>query len=79
MSIIAAVMMMAGAVPAAATVPQPVDEGSRVRCVREDVIGSLTQKRRVCHTMREWEAIQGRATDEMHRIIQPGTLNALNN
>jgi len=76
---IAAVIMLAGAAPAAGTAPtQPVDEGSRVRCVREDVIGSLTQKRRVCHTVREWNAIQGRATDEMHRIIQPGTLNGLN-
>ncbi|HTI31298.1 MAG TPA: hypothetical protein VL405_04135 [Sphingomonas sp.] len=73
MSMIAAVMMLAGAAPATdATSAQPMDPGSRVRCIREEVIGSLTQKRRVCHTVREWDAIQGRATDEMHRIIQPG-------
>jgi hypothetical protein len=78
MSIIAAVMMLADAATAATPPAQPMDEGSRVRCVREDVIGSLTQKRRVCHTVREWNAIQGRASDEMHRVIQPGTLNAYN-
>lgn len=76
MSIIAAVIMLASAAPAAGT--QPMDPGLVVRCVREDVIGSLTQKRRVCHTVREWNAIQGRATDEMYRVIRPGTLNSFN-
>ncbi|WP_415644070.1 hypothetical protein [Sphingomonas antarctica] len=73
----AAMMMLAGAIPVAGA--QSMDPDLKVRCVREDVIGSLTQKRRVCHTVREWNDIQGRATDEMHRIIQPGTLNGLNN
>ena len=77
MSMIAAVMMLADAT-GQTQVQANVDADSRVRCVREDVIGSLTQKRRVCHTIREWNAIQGRATDEMHRVIRPGTLNGLN-
>ena len=77
MSMIAAVMMLADAT-GQTQVQANVDADSRVRCVREDVIGSLTQKRRVCHTIREWNASQGRATDEMHRVIRPGTLNGLN-
>ncbi|CAM3249480.1 hypothetical protein SPAN111604_13120 [Sphingomonas antarctica] len=59
--------------------PAAGDPGAAVRCVQEDVIGSLVQKRRVCHTVREWRVIEARAFDETSRIVMPGTLNALNN
>ncbi len=46
-----------------------------VRCVREDVIGSLVQTRRTCHTVGEWRSLRARADDEARRIIQPGDPN----
>lgn len=67
---------------AAADVPattQPADSLDKVRCVREEVIGSLVQTRKVCHTQREWQRIRRDGHDEAERIIQPGNLNDLNN
>ena len=66
----------------AATTPQSVPESAdpldKVRCVREDVTGSLVSKRKVCHTEREWRQIRGNAESEARRITQPGNLNDLN-
>ncbi len=56
----------------------PADPLDKVRCVREDVTGSLVSKRKVCHTEREWRRIRGDAEGEARRITQPGNLNDLN-
>jgi hypothetical protein len=56
-----------------------VDRDKVVRCVREQVTGSLVTTRRVCHTVDEWRRISASANDEVRRIVQPGTLNSLNN
>jgi hypothetical protein len=44
-----------------------------VKCVRENVTGSLVSTRKVCHTIREWRRISDDAQDETRRIRQPGT------
>jgi hypothetical protein len=43
-----------------------------VKCVREDVTGSLVQSKKVCHTEREWRAIRNDAEEEARRITRPG-------
>jgi hypothetical protein len=55
--------------------PQTADPLEKVRCVREQVTGSLVQSRKVCHTEREWRRIQNDAQEEGRRIIRPGNLN----
>jgi hypothetical protein len=66
------------ATAAAQAAPQPADPLDKVRCIREDVTGSLVSKRKVCHTEREWRLIRGNAESEARRITQPGNLNDLN-
>lgn len=51
------------------------DPGKQVRCVREDVIGSLAAKRKVCHTQEEWRRIRNNNNDEARRVFQPGNFN----
>ena len=65
----------------AASTAQPTEPANpldKVRCIREDVTGSLVSKRKVCHTEREWRRIKGDAESEARRITQPGNLNDLN-
>lgn len=76
MSFSVLLLLAATADPAAA---KSHDPGKRIRCVREDVIGSLATKRRVCHTLEEWERIRKGGNDEARRVFQPGTLNDTNN
>lgn len=71
MSVILVSLLLAAASGEADAKPAKVDPLDTVRCVREDVIGSIAQKRKVCHTLREWEAIRRNAQDESRRIIQP--------
>jgi hypothetical protein len=71
--------VLALASAAANGAPPSDNPDNKVRCVREAIIGSLVGQRRVCHTVGEWRAIQARASDEMYRTIQPGTLNEYNN
>lgn len=40
------------------------DDANKVRCVRQDVSGSLVQKRKVCHTLREWERLRSSAREQ---------------
>lgn len=56
----------------------PQDPLDKVRCVREQVTGSLASTRRVCNTEREWRRIRRDGESEARRISQPGTANALN-
>ncbi len=71
-------VILALAAAAAAPVSGQNDPDAVVRCIRELVIGSLTNTRRVCHTVGEWRRIHSDANDEARRIIQPGTLNDKN-
>lgn len=57
---------------AAAGDGQAHDPKKRIRCVREDIIGSLATKRRVCHTLEEWERIRRGANDEIQRVYEQG-------
>ncbi len=63
---------------AAQVATMPADPLDKVRCVREDVTGSLVSKRKTCHTEREWRRIRSDAEGEARRITQPGNLNDLN-
>jgi hypothetical protein len=65
-------LLLASAGTEAAAPKEPIDVLDVVKCVREDVIGSLARKQKVCHTLREWQAIRRNAEDESRRIIQPG-------
>lgn len=71
-STILMVFASATATPAA-TPAEPVDPLDKVKCVRENVTGSLVSSRKVCHTVREWRRINGDAVEEARRITQPGT------
>jgi hypothetical protein len=67
---------------AATTTPivaeQPVAPADKVRCVREQVTGSLVRSVRVCHTSKEWEAIHRDGVSEARRITRQGTMNSFN-
>ena len=56
----------------AASTPAAIDPLDKVKCVREEVTGSLVQSKKVCHTEREWRAIRSNAEDEARRITRPG-------
>ena len=72
MSTILLSLLLASAGTEAAAPKELVDVLDVLKCIREDVIGSLARKRKVCHTLREWEAIRRNAQDESRRITQPG-------
>ena len=51
-------MIVALLLAASSAAPQPgVDPDTVVRCVREEVTGSLVSTRRVCHTVGEWQSM----------------------
>ena len=60
-----------------ATVSPPVSDNplDKVRCVREQITGSLASTRKVCHTEREWRRIHDDAEDEARRLLQPGWMS----
>ncbi len=70
-----AIVLALSSATAAPTSPTPVsaDPLDKVKCVRENVTGSLVSTRKVCHTIREWRRISDDAQDETRRIRQPGT------
>lgn len=68
----------AAASPAGDATAKPADPLQKVRCVREQVTGSIALVRKVCHTIAEWNAINRDGNSEARRIIQPGTMNELN-
>lgn len=57
---------------AAAEATPSADPLDKVRCEREEVIGSLVQTRKVCHTLREWQVIRRNVETETRRLIQDG-------
>ncbi|MGF7169734.1 hypothetical protein FHS91_001403 [Sphingobium xanthum] len=71
-------LLAAAATDAGEAKPPQVDPRDTVKCVREDVIGSIARKQKVCHTLREWEAIRRNAETESRRIIQPGAATQSN-
>ena len=72
MSVIFFSLLLAAADGGTASAPPArVDPLDVVRCVREDVIGSLAQKRKVCHTLREWEDVRRNAQEEARRFAKP--------
>jgi hypothetical protein len=58
--------------------PATTDPMEKVKCVREQVTGSLVSTRKVCHTEKEWRRIRNDAETETRRIIQPGNMNDKN-
>jgi len=72
-------LLAAATTQPAQAAPQPVDPLDKVRCIREEVTGSLVSKRKACHTEREWRRIRSDAESEARRITQPGNLNDKNN
>lgn len=58
--------------------PKTTDPLEKVRCVREQVTGSLVSTRKVCHTLREWNRIHNDVESELRRITQPGNMNDKN-
>jgi hypothetical protein len=78
MPLFVTLIFAAATASAAQTAPAAVDTLEKVKCVREQVTGSLVQTRKVCHTLREWNRIHNDAEAETRRIIQPGTTNDRN-
>lgn len=58
--------------------PETSNPDEKVKCVREQVTGSLVSTRKVCHTEKEWRRIRNDAETETRRIIQPGNMNDRN-
>lgn len=58
--------------------PETTDPMEKVKCVREQVTGSLVSTRKVCHTEKEWRRIRNDAESEARRIMQPGNMNDRN-
>jgi hypothetical protein len=72
------VLLLLASASATPAFPATTDPLEKVKCVREQVTGSLVSTRKVCHTEREWRRIRNDAESEARRIIKPGTLNDLN-
>lgn len=66
----AAIILAFASATAAPTAPVPIstDPLDKVKCVRENVTGSLVSSRKVCHTVREWRRISGDAQSETQRL-----------
>lgn len=47
----------------------PADPLDKMRCVREEVMGSLASTHKVCHTVREWQQIRSSGNDEVRRVM----------
>ena len=69
------VLLFLASATAAPAVPATADPLEKVKCVREQVTGSLVSSRKICHTEREWRRISDDAQNESRRIMQPGRLN----
>ncbi|CAM3265014.1 hypothetical protein SPAN111604_13800 [Sphingomonas antarctica] len=53
----------------AAATPEPANPKDRVKCVREDLIGSLVQVRKVCHTVAEWEQVNRARAENARDVV----------
>ena len=47
------------------------DPLEKVRCVKEQITGSLMSTRRICHTERDWSRIGDASQDEVGRLAAP--------
>ncbi len=65
----------ASAGPATPVAKLPDSVLDTVKCVREPITGSIAKTQKVCHTLREWQAIRDRAQQEASRFFQPGWTN----
>jgi hypothetical protein len=72
------VLLLLATATATPAFPDSSDPLQKVKCVREQVTGSLVSTRKVCHTEKEWRRIRNDAEGEARRIIQPGKMNDLN-
>lgn len=61
---LAIVILLADVAAPSAEPPKP----EKLRCISEDVMGSLTQKRRTCHTEKEWKQIRDDSQGELEKI-----------
>lgn len=76
--ILAPVFLIFATAAATPASPETTDPLERVKCVREQVTGSLVSSRKVCHTEKEWRRIRNDAESETRRLMQPGTGNDKN-
>lgn len=76
--ILAPVFLIFATVAATPASPETTDPLEKVKCVREQVTGSLVSSRKVCHTEKEWRRIRNDAESETRRLMQPGTGNDKN-
>lgn len=72
------VLLFLASATATPAFPETNDPMEKVKCVREQVTGSLVSTRKVCHTEKEWRRIRNDAETETRRIIQPGNMNDKN-
>jgi hypothetical protein len=72
------VLLLLASTTATPAFPETTDPMEKVKCVREQVTGSLVNTRKVCHTEKEWRRIRNDAEGEARRITQPGNLNDKN-
>ncbi len=72
------VLLVLASATATPAFPATTDPLEKVKCVREQVTGSLVSTRKVCHTEKEWRRIRNDAESEVRRITQPGNLNDKN-
>jgi hypothetical protein len=64
-------VLMLFAAAAAESAPAPANPDNVVRCVRENITGTVAQSRRVCHTVGEWRRIRRDSADEARRVVMP--------
>jgi hypothetical protein len=76
--VLTSVLLFLASTTATPAFPETTDPMEKVKCVREQVTGSLVSTRKVCHTEKEWRRIRSDAETETRRIIQPGTMNDKN-
>ena len=76
--ILAPVFLIFATAAATPASPETTDPLEKVKCVREQVTGSLVSSRKVCHTEKEWRRIRNDAESETRRLMQPGTGNDKN-
>ena len=76
--ILAPVFLIFATAAATPAFPETTDPLQKVKCVREQVTGSLVSTRKVCHTEKEWRRIRSDAESEARRITQPGNFNDKN-
>ena len=54
---------------------QTADPNQRMKCKSEIVTGTLAQRRRVCHTVAEWDRIAQNAQQTARDIVDKGLIN----